>query len=801
MREAGRIQYLPDEELTVIPPGAPGTSTGFAVFDDSVGALRAFVLGRLGRRGAVVPAPRAAKCDALIPVVVGLVPRPDNSHNPRAVSVTAPPRQGGSVLDRHMGYLYDSSLHFHGAEIHRLAEVAGTAVGCHGWIELGRVDAYEYEDDEGDDAYGDGPPSGAEESRPPGRRRPFTRTEQLEAGYWIGGVRLNLPDADELRSLVTEFLEAAPAAEGSAPGPAPAGPPADVPAGPPADAFADVPAEPSADTSTDIPAVGAAGKPAGARASGVTPTQPGLREALHGQLAARLRSALAVGAASGARGRETARDRAQARRDERAETELRTWARYRRRAHPYEDVRAVSRTVHGARKVLVTDRAGVEIGEYHLPDGPLTLFDERVRREALAALRRHGVEPAEPLAPGELAALDGYPDATVVPGPVWSIRLIEDAVAARDLPQAASYDPGTGTLTVHARPYAEPMTALLRRHGVEPARVTWAAPDADTEALNRRAASGGGYAGPLRSACRLTPRALGLVPRPHRQWLNALPVEPPAATGRGRDFAAHGSDAYYRRELGEMFGAPLVPDRTAPCRLCGRPALEARDRLAYCFGCCRLARRGVLRDNGTDGPWTDATIHALRRLVRIEFSGPPSLAQLDRVTVTDPRVADEAMLCRFLIPRPAARLLTARPARAARSWAQWLQLAGVLDDGVRRARGTLTVATDGHLCRSMLERHIDDFFHHWRVEHEPEPHYPRHAELNTTGLRADWRLGDGTFVEALGLMEQPRYNEKAQRKIELARVAGIRLVTLTAADLDRLPEIFAPWLRERTPGG
>ncbi|MFF3729217.1 hypothetical protein ACFYXM_02515 [Streptomyces sp. NPDC002476] len=47
---------------------------------------------------------------------------------------------------------------------------------------------------------------------------------------------------------------------------------------------------------------------------------------------------------------------------------------------------------------------------------------------------------------------------------------------------------------------------------------------------------------------------------------------------------------------------------------------------------------------------------------------------------------------------------------------------------------------------------------------------------------------------ALGLMEQRSYYEKVQRKTELAREAGIRLVTLTAADLDRLPEIFAPWL-------
>ncbi|MFF3729218.1 hypothetical protein ACFYXM_02520 [Streptomyces sp. NPDC002476] len=280
-----------------------------------------------------------------------------------------------------MGYLYDSFLHHQGADIHRLAEAADVAVGCHGWIELNRVDAFECEED--DEHASDG-----EEDRLPNRRRPFTRAEQLAAVHWIGRVRLNLPDADELRSLVMDFLEAGPAVAQTAPRRAPSG--IDAPAGP----AARVPADVSTGTSADIPEQGA-----GAADSG-------LRGALHGRLAAQLRAALAARAASGTRGRETARDRVQALRDERAEAELRAWARYRRRPHTYEDLRAVSRTVHGTHKVLVLDRTGLEVGEYLLPDGPLTLIDERARPEALVALRRHGVEPGEP---SVLAGLDAYP--------------------------------------------------------------------------------------------------------------------------------------------------------------------------------------------------------------------------------------------------------------------------------------------------------------------------------------------------------------------------------------------------------
>ena len=49
-------------------------------------------------------------------------------------------------------------------------------------------------------------------------------------------------------------------------------------------------------------------------------------------------------------------------------------------------------------------------------------------------------------------------------------------------------------------------------------------------------------------------------------------------------------------------------------------------------------------------------------------------------------------------------------------------------------------------------------------------------------------------------MAQRSCYDKAQRKIELAREMGIRLVTLAAADLDRLQEIFAPWLPGRARG-
>jgi hypothetical protein len=113
---------------------------------------------------------------------------------------------------------------------------------------------------------------------------------------------------------------------------------------------------------------------------------------------------------------------------------------------------------------------------------------------------------------------------------------------------------------------------------------------------------------------------------------------------------------------------------------------------------------------------------------------------------------------------------------------------------VRTSRGVTVIAKDGHLCRSLLERQVDDFFHDHGLAHEPEPHYPFDAEHNPNGYRADWKLSDGTFVEALGFPNDPAYMAKAARKIELAARHRIPMVTVTHTDINQLAAIFKKWL-------
>ncbi|CAM5263214.1 Recombinase RecB OS=Streptomyces aurantiogriseus OX=66870 GN=GCM10010251_82040 PE=4 SV=1 [Streptomyces aurantiogriseus] len=735
-------------------PGDPvkDFAPGFAVFDDSVPALRVFVLGQLRKEG-IRPAPHKAKCDAVIPIRVSLVPRPDNDYDTRAVSVAAPPGHDGSVLDRHMGYLYSSALHVTSESIRRLAEETGTPVGCHGWIELYdlETDSRFHDDEDGEHE--------ADADWEPSRHELVSWAEQKAFGYAIGSVRVLLPERQTVRALVDAYLTGR---------------------------------QQAADQHTEK-------KPAR------TGVELVLRRALAERLAIRLRTGLSHRAAGGTWGRETERDRERQRRDAEARPLLHAWETYRSSAHGFRNLRAVTRSVYHHTRILVLDESGVEVGQYHQPNGPLTLVDERVRAEALDALRAHGVDMD---APEHLAALSGFPDAVVVvSGGTWSIRLSKPGMSRNRLPEAGWFDPDTGTLTVYAAPLAEPLTVLLRRHGVRPLLVTWGAPREEVERHNLRAAVAPTDISPVSRSSRVTTAAQQLIPEPHRRWLDAKPDdgEAPAAKAGSLlppliDDAAE--NPYYRRALEPLFGAAVDLAQRGPCRLCGRSAQSARPGLFYCHGCCALARNGVLRDTGEDGAWTEAIVYALRRLAEIEFSGPPSLAQLDRLCVPfeDPGLVDEAMLCRFLVPRPGSVLLSARPARPARTWTEWLGYAGLLANGVRTSMGTATTATDGHLCRSLFERHVDDFLHHWGVAHEPEPAYPRHPELNTTGLRADWRLADGTFVEALGLMTKEAYAAKVTRKRELARHHGLRLVTVTAEDLDRLPEVFADWLPKGSAG-
>jgi hypothetical protein len=241
---------------------------------------------------------------------------------------------------------------------------------------------------------------------------------------------------------------------------------------------------------------------------------------------------------------------------------------------------------------------------------------------------------------------------------------------------------------------------------------------------------------------------------------------------------------------------PWPDPEATTCAVCGR--LFAPETLSgwmfrygpprYCPACLCRAINGL---DAAVSAFEAAT--ALQVAVReLEMIVPQGFAQkADLGAITDVARRDRCVAALVCLPT-VDRLADAFSVEAGRGrWLRILQAAGVVGDAWRPARGTYCIAVDGHACRSLAERTIDDWLHAHGIEHEPEPAWPAHPELNPDGrLCADWRLGDGTFVEYAGMLEDAAYAAKIAAKVELAEATGIRLVVVTAGDLHELGQLL-----------
>lgn len=111
------------------------------------------------------------------------------------------------------------------------------------------------------------------------------------------------------------------------------------------------------------------------------------------------------------------------------------------------------------------------------------------------------------------------------------------------------------------------------------------------------------------------------------------------------------------------------------------------------------------------------------------------------------------------------------------SWLNALIQAELLEDGTRRtARGTQTIARDGHVCLSLGEKTIDDYLYSHEISHEIEPRYPE------GNYRADFLVND-IFIEYFGLKGNPEYDAKTELKQKLCKKHGVRLISIYPEDL------------------
>jgi hypothetical protein len=195
----------------------------------------------------------------------------------------------------------------------------------------------------------------------------------------------------------------------------------------------------------------------------------------------------------------------------------------------------------------------------------------------------------------------------------------------------------------------------------------------------------------------------------------------------------------------------------------------------YCPACCVRARDGRrYRDKGR-------VVAGLRELAAA-IEGVPEQAIAATICIaglpSDRR--DRAMAGLIVAPN-----VDSAKAWAGTTWLQVLQTAGLVGDAWRPGRGTYCVAADGHACRSLAERTIDDFLSAHHVAHDPEPRYPG------SNMRADWSLPGGRYVEFAGMLSDAEYSAKIQAKRELAVRCGVELVVLVPEDLTDLEDALA----------
>jgi hypothetical protein len=117
------------------------------------------------------------------------------------------------------------------------------------------------------------------------------------------------------------------------------------------------------------------------------------------------------------------------------------------------------------------------------------------------------------------------------------------------------------------------------------------------------------------------------------------------------------------------------------------------------------------------------------------------------------------------------------------NWYQLLADAGLIELEKIGKYGVVCVAKDGHVCRSLQEKFIDDWLFEHNIQHEPEPIYPYHHELNKNKMRADFKVGD-VWIEYFGLNTN-LYNKKIQIKRNLSKLESLHLVELFPDDMKR----------------
>ena len=198
----------------------------------------------------------------------------------------------------------------------------------------------------------------------------------------------------------------------------------------------------------------------------------------------------------------------------------------------------------------------------------------------------------------------------------------------------------------------------------------------------------------------------------------------------------------------------------------------------WCYNCIKL-----------DSPKESEILKLVSELVDIIGSPPP-----DGITPIDPRVTFfNSHRKQIDIIDSYCKLggISYAKYTLQKSWLSILNDSGSLPNGELKSSsyGIMCIAKDGHECRSLAEKIIDDYLYENNISHETEPVYPKDKVLNPTRMRADWKIGE-TYYEYFGLVGKKDYDKKIIKKFELGEKLRLKIVGIFPDDIYSLDKLF-----------
>ena len=243
-----------------------------------------------------------------------------------------------------------------------------------------------------------------------------------------------------------------------------------------------------------------------------------------------------------------------------------------------------------------------------------------------------------------------------------------------------------------------------------------------------------------------------------RVWYNAL-MNFAAARGSQQGFT---TAIRKPRRLDCLCCGKKFREDALPWALVERLSIEELDFCPPCLSAC------VLQHSGSPTMPAAGVARYLRKLAKLLEAIPSQGFGERRGDLLALPRERRPELIRHLRRKPSVR----RVKQCYRTWLRALIRSGVLADGTRKtARGIQTLARDGHVCRSLGEKVIDDFLHAAGIKHEREPRYPN------TLYRADFRVGE-CWVEYFGLAGDEKYDARMALKQRLCKEQRIDLISL-----------------------